>query len=119
MSSTLVVLALFVGAIAMIPYAIKWLKQRAALGGSGVLDASRIISAVAVGAHQRVVTLEVGPAHARIWLTLGVTQTTISCLHKSTVVAAGESVDAGSPEKKLVDKWMDKQEGPSKSDGIS
>jgi flagellar protein FliO/FliZ len=36
---------------------------------------------VAVGPHQRVVTVEVGPQDARIWLVLGVTQQSIGCLH--------------------------------------
>jgi flagellar protein FliO/FliZ len=83
MTPTLFMVVLFVVAIALIPYGLKWLKQRSALGGLGALDASRIVSAVAVGAHQRVVTLEVGPSHDRVWLTLGVTPTAINCLHKS------------------------------------
>ena len=43
--------------------------------------ASRVVSAVAVGPQQRVVTVEVGPEHARTWLVLGVTAQQVSCLH--------------------------------------
>lgn len=86
MTPTLYLVALFVVAIALIPYGLKWLKQKTTLGGLGAGDASRIVSAVAVGAHQRVVTLEVGPAHARVWLILGVTPTAISCLHTSPLL---------------------------------
>ncbi|MEO7108166.1 MAG: flagellar biosynthetic protein FliO, partial [Rhodoferax sp.] len=42
---------------------------------------SRFISALAVGPHQRVVTVEVGPEGKRVWLTLGVTSQNITCLH--------------------------------------
>lgn len=83
MTPTLFVVALFVVAIALIPYGLKWLKQKTALGRLGAGDALRVVSAVAVGAHQRVVTVEAGPAHARVWLVLGVTPTAISCLHKA------------------------------------
>ena len=109
LTSTLFIVALFVVAIALIPYAIKWLKQRNALGGLGAMDASRIVSAVAVGAHQRVVTLEVGPSHARVWLILGVTPTAINCLHKSPLLSAGDGRETGSSEKLLVDKWNESQ----------
>ena len=94
MTPTLLMVALFVVAIALIPYGLKWLKQRTATGGLGPMDASRIVSAVAVGAHQRVVTLEVGPSHARVWLTLGVTPTAINCLHKSFSLTAGDGREA-------------------------
>jgi flagellar protein FliO/FliZ len=40
-----------------------------------------VLSAVAVGPQQRVVTVEVGPEHARTWLVLGVTAQQVSCLH--------------------------------------
>ena len=94
MTTTLFMVALMVVAIALIPYGVKWLKQRTSPAGLGASDASRIISAVAVGAQQRVVTLEVGPSHARVWLTLGITPTSIHCLHKSALLneAAGRSL---------------------------
>ncbi|WP_208507883.1 flagellar biosynthetic protein FliO, partial [Variovorax paradoxus] len=55
-------------------------------GGS----ASRLLSAVAVGPQQRVVTVEVGPEGARTWLVLGVTGQSITCLH--TLPAASSEV---------------------------
>ena len=109
MTSTLFIMALFVVAIALIPYGIKWLKQRTALGGSGAMDATRIVSAVAVGANQRVVTLEVGPSNARIWLTLGVTPTAINCLHKSFLLAGGDVREAEGAEKSRADQWNESQ----------
>ena len=65
-----------------------WVQQRSARGASGGALASKIISAVAVGPTQRVVTIEVGPVGARTWLTLGVTAQTITCLHSEVVDAA-------------------------------
>ena len=73
MTQTLLVVVLFVGAIAMLPWLIKRLQQRHAKGGAALGAHSRVLSAVSVGPHQRVVTVEVGPEHARTSLVLGVT----------------------------------------------
>ena len=71
--------------LAMIPLGLKWLQRRMGAGFAGTPTATRIVSAVAVGPHQRVVTVEVGPENARVWLTLGVTAQTINCLHSLTL----------------------------------
>ena len=81
MTQTLVVVILFVGAMACLPWLIKRLQQRHAAGGLPAGAASRVLSAVAVGPQQRVVTVEVGPEGARTWLVLGVTAQQVSCLH--------------------------------------
>ena len=88
MTQTLLVVVLFVGAMALLPWLVRRLQQRQAAGSAGVGAASRVLSAVAVGPHQRVVTVEVGPEHARTWLVLGVTAQQVSCLH---VFPAGPS----------------------------
>lgn len=90
MTSTLISVGLFVILLALLPVGLKWVQRRAAGGGSGVASASKIISAIAVGPHQRVVTVEVGPDGARTWLTLGVTAQTITCLHSAAVDAKAE-----------------------------
>ena len=51
-------------------------------------DLAIVVSAVAVGPHQRVVTVEVGPEDARTWLVLGVTAQNITCLAYAAVAAA-------------------------------
>ena len=74
-------LALLVGVLAMLPMGLRFLQKR--VGGlkrSG-WTSSDVVSSVAVGPQQQVVTVEVGPAHARSWLVLGVTAQQISCLH--------------------------------------
>lgn len=81
MTQALLSVGLFVILLALVPIALKWVRQRSAGGFTGLSSASRVISAVAVGPHQRVVTVEVGPEGRRTWLTLGVTAQAISCLH--------------------------------------
>ena len=82
MTQSLVTVVLFIAALLAVPFALKKLQQRRggfayAAGG----PVSRLLSAVAVGPQQRVVTVEVGPEHARTWLVLGVTGQSITCLH--------------------------------------
>jgi flagellar protein FliO/FliZ len=81
MTQTLLVVVLFVAAIATLPWVVRRWQQRHAAGSPGAGGASRVVSAVAVGPQQRVVTVEVGPEHARTWLVLGVTAQHVSCLH--------------------------------------
>ncbi len=91
MTQTLLAVAAFVLLLAMVPMALKWLQSRGVATGPAGATASRVLSAVAVGPHQRVVTVEVGPAHDRICLVLGVTAQSISCLH--TMAAPGRPSD--------------------------
>lgn len=81
MTQTLLSVALFVVLLAMVPMGVRWVQRRTAGASSAMASGSRVVSAVAVGPHQRVVTVEVGPEGARVWLTLGVTAQNISCLH--------------------------------------
>ena len=85
MSQTWWVIGFFVLFLALIPVGLKWLQRRlgvvAGQGGTPI----RIVSAVGVGPHQRVVTVEVGPEGSRTWLTLGVTGQSITCLHTAPV----------------------------------
>lgn len=82
MTQTVVTVVAFVLLLAMVPAAIKWLQARSASGLAASGSGTRLVSAVAVGPHQRVVTVEVGPSDARTWLVLGVTAQSISCLHQ-------------------------------------
>jgi flagellar protein FliO/FliZ len=90
MTQTLLSVGFFVLLVALVPFGLKWVQQRVAASTSGVTAASRIISAIAVGPHQRVVTVEVGPEGHRMWLVLGVTAQTITCLHRTAVEPATE-----------------------------
>ena len=74
----------FLVLLALLPFGIRWIQRRTP-GGASAAGASKIVSAIAVGPHQRVVTVEVGPEGARTWLVLGVTAQTITCLHSAAV----------------------------------
>ncbi len=81
MTPTLLAVAAFVGLLALVPTALKWIQARVAGGAHSADVATRLISAVAVGPQQRVVTIEVGPPDGRTMLVLGVTQQSVTCLH--------------------------------------
>ena len=82
MTQSLVTVVLFVAAILSIPFLLKRHQQRRGLQQGGLPGAAlKLVSAVAVGPQQRVVTVEVGPEDARTWLVLGVTGQSITCLH--------------------------------------
>ena len=93
MTESLVSVGLFIAVIACLPMALKWFQQRTKGGGRESVEQSKVISAVAVGPHQRVVTVEVGPENARVWLTLGVTPQSVSCLHSAPAVAVQQVVE--------------------------
>jgi flagellar protein FliO/FliZ len=82
MTESLLLVIGFVVLLACLPWLVNVLKQRSGdWGRSQQAGQSRVISAVAVGPHQRVVTVEVGTDAARTVLVLGVTAQTITCLH--------------------------------------
>ena len=81
MAQTMAWIAVFLLVLISLPFGIKWVQRRGLVGAAGASAASRVVSAIAVGPHQRVVTVEVGPEGARTWLVLGVTAQNISCLH--------------------------------------
>ena len=98
MTQTLMTVSLFVVLLACVPLAVKWVQRRSVGGATGLASASRVISAVAVGPHQRVVTVEVGPENARIWLILGVTAQSITCLYSAPAGPAASVTAPGALE---------------------
>lgn len=87
MSQQAIYIAVFLVAIACLPWLTKWLVGRNSLGKSATGTGAKILSVVAVGPTQRVVTLEAGPEHDRLCLVLGVTSQHITCLHRSSISA--------------------------------
>lgn len=85
MNQQAVYIAVFLVAVACLPLLTKWLVGRSALGKGTSSSAAKVVSIVAVGPSQRVVTLEAGPEHDRLCLVLGVTSQNITCLHRSPV----------------------------------
>lgn len=103
MSQQAIYLAVFLLAIACLPMLTKWLVGRHALGKGTVGSGAKIVSVVAVGPSQRVVTLEAGPEHDRLCLVLGVTSQSITCLHRSPVLAEVSDPTKYSPVGKPID----------------
>ncbi|MBH2044137.1 MAG: flagellar biosynthetic protein FliO [Comamonadaceae bacterium] len=96
MTQTLAIVVLFVAAMAALPWLVRRVQLRQAAGGAPGGTSSRVLSAVAVGPQQRVVTVEVGPQGARTCLVLGVTSQAITCLHVMGVPAAAQAAAAPS-----------------------
>ncbi|RDI19522.1 FliO/MopB family protein [Pseudacidovorax intermedius] len=97
MTQSLLTIALFIALIAALPLVLRRIRARQLLAPGAADAASRVVSAVAVGPQQRVVTVEVGPAHARTWLVLGVTAQAVNCLQTlpaASVLPAQELGDA-------------------------
>ena len=86
MTQFVVTVILFLVLLAMVPLALRWARQRA-LGGAADGSGGRVVSALAVGPQQRVVTVEIGPQGRRVWLVLGVTAQAVTCLHTFPVGA--------------------------------
>lgn len=84
----------FLVVLALIPWGLRWLRLRSVGGAVAAAAATRVVSAAAVGPHQRVVTVEVGPPGARVWLVLGVTAQAVNCLHTMPAESA-ESAGTG------------------------
>ena len=105
MTQTLLVVVLFVGAMATLPWLVRRLQQRHASSGLAVGAPSKVVSAVAVGPQQKVVTVEVGPDHARTCLVLGVTPQQITCLHVLPI-SAGTPPSAGTAAVPSFEKEM-------------
>jgi flagellar protein FliO/FliZ len=82
MTQSLVLIGLFMAALVCMPWAVDRLKKRYGRAPIGPAGESRLVNVLAVGPHQKVVTVEVGPSDARVWLVLGVTQQSIQCLHR-------------------------------------
>lgn len=96
MTQTLLVVVLFVGAVAMLPWLVRYLQRRRASEAATAGGYARVVSAVGVGPHQRVLTVEVGSAHTRACLVLGVTAQQITCLH--VLSASGGAREDVAPE---------------------
>jgi len=82
--------------LAMLPWGVKWLQRRmTGMTPARGAVASKVVSALAVGPHQQVVTVEVGPNDDRVRLVLGVTAQSITCLHRTRLSAPPEAATAG------------------------
>ncbi len=100
MTQSLLLIVIFVGLLACMPMAINRLKKRYGLTQLGPTQASRVVSVLAVGPQQKVVTVEVGPPEAKVWLVLGVTAQSVNHLH--TMPPGAVAPDPAFPQATLV-----------------
>lgn len=92
MAQTLVVVVLFIGALAMAPWLLRYWQQRHAAAQTQAGVAAKVLSVVAVGPQQRVVTVEIAADQEKTRLVLGVTAQQISCLHVLPTTVCGPAV---------------------------
>lgn len=89
MSDSLIPLVLFVGAIASLPWLVRLVQSR--VGSKGALSAGgRVVSALAVGPQQRIVTVQISCGRQELTMVLGVTPSSVTCLHKWNASVQGE-----------------------------
>ncbi|ABM93536.1 FliO/MopB family protein [Methylibium petroleiphilum] len=88
----------FVVIVAAIPLAL-WLLKRTPYGAamSQANALTRTVGSMALGPHQRIVTVEVGQGEERRWLVLGVTPQSITALHTLSP-QADMAANAAAPE---------------------
>ena len=91
MTSSLFLLVGVLLLLALLPWGLQRVRQRTAAGQLASASAMKIVSAMAVGPHQKVMTVEVGPPDARVWLVLGVSAQAVTCLHHMAIPLASEA----------------------------
>jgi flagellar protein FliO/FliZ len=89
MTQSLILIGVFLCVLVSLPFLIDRLKKHYGLTTVGAAGPARMVSALALGPQQKVVTVEVGPPNGRVWLVLGVTQQSIQCLHTMPAEPAG------------------------------
>jgi flagellar protein FliO/FliZ len=94
MTQSLILIGLFLCVLVSLPFLIERIKKHYGLNAAGPSGPTRLVSALALGPQQKVVTVEVGPQSARVWLVLGVTQQSIQCLHTMPAEHASAVVPA-------------------------
>lgn len=81
MSQQVLLVALFMAVVVSLPFLTRWFLKRNALDPATKTAALKIVSAVAVGPSQKVISLEAGQDGNRVLLVLGVTPQQITFLH--------------------------------------
>jgi flagellar protein FliO/FliZ len=71
----------FAAIVVAIPFVLVLLKRTPLGGGAAAGRGMRLVGALPLAQHQRIVTVEVGEGADRRWLVLGVTAQQISTLH--------------------------------------
>ncbi len=105
MSQGLITLLVLLALLAALPWALKKLKWRPpGAVAPGELGAAQLISVLPLGPQQRLMTVEVGPPQARIWLVLGVTAQAVTTLHSMPATRAAPAPAHGVGPTEVVDE---------------
>ncbi len=99
--SVVVLLAL----LAAVPWLVKKLKWRApGAVPPTALGSAQLISVLPLGPQQRLMTVEVGPPHERVWLVLGVTPQSMTTLHTIPARHAADAERTGTLPSEVLDE---------------
>lgn len=79
-------LLIFIAVLCALPWLVKWVQRSTGRGLGAQDNTTKLVSVLALGPTQRVMTVEVGPEHARTQLVLGVSAQSITCLHRMNVL---------------------------------
>ena len=126
---TLLLVALFVAAMAALPWLVRRLQQKNLLpravgmarGQSAV--PGQVLGSLTIGPQQRVVTVQVGEGDEAVRLVLGVTAQQIQCLHTLPVkTVSGQDAHASIAKSPIVQSFTDslmraQAAGPARDSG--
>ena len=121
---TLILVALFVAAMACLPWLVRRLQQKNLLPrGMGMARGAtpvpaQVLGSLAIGPQQRVVTVQVGEGDEAVRLVLGVSTQQIQCLHvlkeqSASAQVAQQSVANGSGSSSFTESLIRAQAGGS------
>ena len=121
---TLILVALFVAAMACLPWLVRRLQQKNLLPrGMGMARGAtpvpaQVLGSLAIGPQQRVVTVQVGEGDEAVRLVLGVSAQQIQCLHvlnaqSASVQVAQQSVANASGSSSFTESLIRAQVGGS------
>ena len=124
MGPTLILVALFVAAMACLPWLVRRLQQKNLLPrGMGMARGAtpvpaQVLGSLAIGPQQRVVTVQVGEGDETVRLVLGVSAQQIQCLHvlnaqSASAQAAQQSVANASGSSSFTESLIRAQAGGS------
>lgn len=98
MSESLIPILLFVVAIAFLPWLVRHLQGKMG-AGLATQSSGKVVSALAVGPQQRVVTVKLNHGAEELTMVLGVTASSVTCLHKwGAGVETGAGLEASPAE---------------------
>jgi flagellar protein FliO/FliZ len=85
----------FLAVLSLFAYGLRYWKKNGGAPGRSPSPQGRVLNVISLGAHQRVVTVEVGSGGSTCQLVLGVTAQSIRTLHVLSASSPTEAAQAG------------------------